>query len=177
MMKIGVVSDSHRNTSYIDRVVAECLDKTCTVFIHLGDDYSDVKDVPGMRLIKVPGVYDPEYLSVSIHHRIVEEFRQAKFVITHAPESHSNDFPSDLSPEELALKRHARFILHGHTHIPVIEERRGIFWINPGHLQKKDKRGYPASFSIMEIGNEAIDITIFDLLKSEEMLQKRVNLK
>ena len=163
--------------AYLDRAVAECLDEGCTAFIHLGDDYSDVEKVPGMELIKVPGVYDPEYHSVSIPHRIVKEFGKARFVMTHAPDSHSSDFPSDLSPEELALQRHAHFILHGHTHTPSIEEKGGILRINPGHLKKKDKKGYPASFSIIEIDNDETDVAIFDLLRREEMLKRRIILK
>lgn len=176
-MKIGVVSDSHKNMAYLDRAVAECLDEGCTAFIHLGDDYSDVEKVPGMELIKVPGVYDPEYHSVSIPHRIVKEFGKARFVMTHAPDSHSSDFPSDLPPEKLAIQHHAHFILHGHTHTPSIEEREGIFWINPGHLKKEDKKGYPASFSIIEIDDDEADVAIFDLLKRKEMLKKRISLK
>jgi putative phosphoesterase len=176
-LKIGVVSDSHKNLAYLDRAVAECLDEGCTAFIHLGDNYSDMENAPGMELIRVPGVYDPEYHSVSIPHRIVKEFEKARFVMTHAPDSHSSDLPSDLSPEELALRRRAQFILHGHTHIPTIEEKGNVFWINPGHLKAQDKKGYPASFSIIEIDHDEVDVAIFDLLEKEEMLKKQISLK
>ncbi len=163
--------------AYLEKAVAECLDENCATFIHLGDDYSDMKEAPGMELIRVPGIYDTEYHSVSIPHRIFKKFGKARFIMTHAPDSHSSDLPSDLSPEEWALRHHAHFVLHGHTHIPAIEERKSVFWINPGHLKAQDKKGYPASFSIIEIYADEIDAVIFELLKKKEMLRKRISLK
>lgn len=176
-MKIGVVSDSHKNLSYLNRAIGECLEEGCATFIHLGDDYGDMNDALGMELIKVPGVYDPEYHSVSIPNRLVWECGKARFVITHTPESHSNDFPSDRSPEELAIQRKVHFILYGHTHIPSIEERARVFWINPGHLTRGDKKGFAASFSLIEINDDEVDVAIIDLIKRENLQRKQINLK
>lgn len=177
IMKIGIVSDSHKNLDYLNKAITQCLKKGTSALFHLGDDYSDIEEVQEMELIKVPGVYDPEYRLASIPHRLFWEWGRAKFIITHAPESHSNDFPSDESPEELARRRKANFILYGHTHIPSIKEKGGIWWINPGHLKKEDKRGFPASFSFIELEGDQVTVAIFDLMQGEEIFMEKINLK
>ena len=42
-MKIGVVSDTHRNMSFLEKVVEWMSQRQkISVFYHLGDDYNDV---------------------------------------------------------------------------------------------------------------------------------------
>ncbi|MHC1567194.1 MAG: metallophosphoesterase family protein [Candidatus Syntropharchaeia archaeon] len=67
-------------------------------------------------------------------------------------------------------------VLCGHTHIPKIEEKGGILYINPGHLKKKDKKGYPPSFASVEFTREKVDAKIIDL-KSKEIILEREMLK
>ena len=45
--------------------------------------------------------------------------------------------------------RGARFMLHGHTHVPRDETIRGVRWLNPGCISHAN-RGAPASFGWLE---------------------------
>nr|WP_319474444.1 phosphodiesterase [uncultured Sphaerochaeta sp.] len=56
-------------------------------------------------------------------------------------------------------------VISGHTHIPVAEERDGMFFINPGSVSLP-KGGYPASYCLLE-GNT---FTIYELESGKEMM-------
>lgn len=169
-MKIAVFSDSHSNLSNLEKAMERAIEEKAEVFIHLGDDYKDAKILENevitsslFQVIKVPGVYDPEYADHKLPHRLIREFEKIKVLVTHTPSSHENDFSSDLKPEEVSAKKEVKVILYGHTHIPKIEEKNGIYWINPGHLKKEDKKGYPPSFALLEIKNGEIKPKIIRL--------------
>jgi len=81
---------------------------------------------------------------------------------THSHSRHENDLPWDPDPKELAERGAIDIILHGHTHIPRVEEELGIIYINPGHMKSHDKKGYPPTFSVIE-GGEELRVKILDL--------------
>jgi len=169
-MKIAVFSDSHGNLNDLQKAAEKATTEGAELFIHLGDDYQDARILENevitsfvSQVIKVPGVYDQEYTDYQLPHRIIKEFEKVKILITHTPSSHENDFSSDFKPEEVSAKKEVKVILYGHTHIPKIEEKDGIYWINPGHLKKEDKKGYPPSFALLEITNGEIKPKIINL--------------
>lgn len=56
-------------------------------------------------------------------------------------------------------------VISGHTHIPVAEERDGMFFINPGSVSLP-KGGYPASYCLLEDST----FTIHELESGKEMM-------
>jgi len=151
-MKICVLSDSHGEIENLRRV-ADSIRGKVDLVIHLGDTYSDADELRGFNLIRVPGVYDDEYRNPMIKNRIVKNFGKLKVLITHTKESHVNDQPYDLKPEDLIEKKKVDAVFYGHTHIYNIEIKDGILFLNPGHLKKEDKKGLPPTYAIIEIGS------------------------
>ena len=50
----------------------------------------------------------------------------------------------------------ASYIIHGHTHIPLVEKRGDFTFINPGSVSRP-RGGAPASFAILTADNNFID--------------------
>lgn len=166
IMKVGVMSDSHGEINNLKEVARLLVDKyKVDVIVHLGDDYKDASVIEkiGVKLLRVPGVYSSYYQDRNISNRIIENFNSRKVLITHTLDSHENDLSGDLKPEEIIRKKAVDVILYGHTHIPNIEQKEGILYVNPGHLRTQDKKNYPPSFAIIDF-NEKINVDIINLL-------------
>src|SRR6516225_4478521 len=64
--------------------------------------------------------------------------------------------PPDVPPADVDV------ILHGHTHVPRNEKRRGVLFLNPGCVTRPN-RGSPASVAWLEIANETIEWRLVEL--------------
>jgi len=166
-MKIGIISDTHGNIEYLEETAKLMKDEyKIDALIFLGDECEDIENIKNMvkNIVSVPGVYCEHYKNKGISHRIIKEFSGFKVLITHTQTSHQNDFPDDIKPENLSLKD-VDMAFYGHTHIPKIEIKNGIIWLNPGHLKKEDKKGFPPSFGIVDFEKRNIEIINFLTLK------------
>jgi putative phosphoesterase len=137
-MRIGVVSDSHGEIDYLRKATLLLINKhNVEAIVHLGDNYEDTSIFENLdvKIIKVPGVFSDYYQDKDIQNRIIEIFNDRKTLITHTECCHENDLPGDLIPEEFVSKKSVDVILYGHSHIPRIEQKHDIIYINPGHLK------------------------------------------
>jgi putative phosphoesterase len=165
IMKIGVLSDSHNNLSYLKEAASWLIEeKRVDLLVHLGDDMEDARILEefGVRVLKVPGVFEAYYQDPGVKNRIVEEFEGKKILLSHTEEVHRNDPPPHVKelirPEELVLKKEVDIALFGHTHIPKIEEKGGVLILNPGHLKLEDKKGYAPSFGIVDLHGRTLEV-------------------
>jgi len=169
-MKIGVVSDSHRDFEYLNRAIKIFQQEQVQLIIHLGDDYQDIGDTArGIKVVKVPGIYDPEYTLDSVPNRRVIELAGFKILLTHSIQSNDKKTPATLSLMELAKKENAGVIFYGHTHIPSAEEKDGCIWLNPGHIKSDDKRGFPPSYALVSIEPGRIEMKIININNQQEI--------
>ncbi|MCS7150970.1 MAG: YfcE family phosphodiesterase [Endomicrobia bacterium] len=161
-MKVVVVSDTHGNLEYLTELANYLLSNDINTLIFLGDECEDIEVVKHMfqEIIWVPGVYCEHYRDKNIPHRIIKEFNNTRVLITHTPTSHTNDYPDDIGPEKVT-KQQVDIVLYGHTHIPNIEVKSDILWVNPGHLKKEDKKGYPPSFAVIDFNLRKIELINF----------------
>lgn len=169
-MKIGLISDTHGNIEYVEETANKMIkDYQVDTLIFLGDECEDIELVKEMfkSYILVPGVFCEHYKNKSMPHRMIKEFQGFKVLITHTTSSHENDFDEDIKPEEITKQEKIDIVFYGHTHIPSIERKDGVIWINPGHLKKEDKRGYPASFGIVDFDKK--EAMIIELLSNKEI--------
>ena len=51
----------------------------------------------------------------------------------------------------------------------------GILFVNPGHLKKEDKKGFPPTFAILDIEDRKVTVRILDL-KNKTKLEERFEL-
>lgn len=161
-MKIAVISDTHGYTDNASMLAGRLLREGVTQAFHLGDDYddADVLIEAGLHVKRVPGVYSPYYKDPDIPNRILLDIHGIRILLTHAPEPHENDQPADAAPSDIAAAENAGIVLFGHTHLPCIEKRGDIVWINPGHLKPEDKKGAQPSYAILDIHENGFQAVI-----------------
>ena len=175
MTKIIVISDTHEDPVSIDWTLNYLETENVDTVIHLGDYYDDASIIEehGHDLVRVPGTWDTCYYpDPNILNRKFINVEGWKIFLTHTPESHYNDIPGDITPESIIIERDADIFLYGHTHIAQIEERKGMVFINPGHMYNDDNRGYPMTFSILEIDNEKVSASIIRQRDNKQCLQE-----
>lgn len=157
-MKIGVLSDSHKNIPYLRRAIEALIKEGVSILIHLGDDYADSKilDEYPIKNIKVPGVFDPEYKEKDIENRVLEKIHGMSFLISHTKTSHRNDQKEDIIPEDIVEKGGVDIFLFGHSHLYEIKKEGKTIFFNPGHLQEVDAKGRKASYGIIDINGRIV---------------------
>jgi uncharacterized protein len=155
-MKIGVVSDTHRNLDNLVKVTDWLISRhKIATLIHLGDDYDDVKCLSEkyIEIMQVPGLYDERYTNGSLPKIIVENILGFRILLVHSLEKDATD--NDLQTSDI--------ILHGHTHKPEIEFQDGLVLFNPGHLKGPRDKNYAPAFGLLDIQDNGLDAKIFDL--------------
>lgn len=173
-MKIGVVSDSHGQVENLRRAIKAIQEAGADLIVHLGDDYDDVTALTdqggvGIPITQVPGVFSTYYQDPRIPNRLIEEWEGVRVLLTHTPEAHKHDLPTDLKPEDAVARGEVRMVLAGHSHIPEVKEEGGVIWVNPGHLKADDKKGYPPTYALLEIVGTEIRVRILDLFAGTEL--------
>jgi putative phosphoesterase len=178
-MKLGVFSDSHGNLDYLESAASDAVHRgSAEVLIHLGDDFEDAKLLNqfGKRMIHVPGVFSTYYQNPATANRIIETFGPWGVLITHTRDKHPNDLETDLDPGEVIRSRAVNLVLYGHTHKPDITVAQGVWFLNPGHLRRQDKKGRPASFALVDLRNDGGMAQIFEMGSRTELLHRELTL-
>jgi putative phosphoesterase len=155
-MKIGVVSDTHRNLDYlVEAVDWLCARQKIAALYHLGDDYDDVKALEDkyVDIVQVPGIYDQRYNDGSLPKKIIENVLGIRILLVHFLEK-------DVAPEE---RMTVDVILHGHTHHSGITIEDGLLCMNPGHLKGPRDKNFPPTFGLLDIQDKTIAAKIFGL--------------
>lgn len=163
--KVAVVSDTHGNLEGLRAAVREIVSRDkIDLFIHLGDNYEDAEvfDEFEYDYLRVPGVFHEVYSEGRVPNRLVEEVGGWKFLLSHTPESHPHDLSGDPRPELLAASGDIEVLLFGHLHIPSIDVENGVLRVNPGHLKNGDKRGFPATYAVMDVSGARIEARILE---------------
>jgi hypothetical protein len=148
LMKIIVVSDTHRNFAVLDEVVGKNLD--ADLFIHLGDGENEFRDVhnlhPDKAMIYVLGNCDYGmhkssqivtacgYKIFCCHGHLQDLHRGGDRVVAAA---HIND---------------CKIALYGHTHLYRTEVNDGVFVMNPGSLDSPRNHNLP-SYGVIELSS------------------------
>jgi putative phosphoesterase len=159
-MIVGVVSDSHGNRKGLRRLAKRLQGLKVSMVLHLGDDYRDLAVLAGegLEVLAVPGAYCPEYARQEIPNRLVVELAGVKMLLTHTPERHRLDLAGDPDPRD--PEPGVRLVLYGHTHHPRLENRGGVWWINPGHLLDRPDRGHPPTFALLRLSPGGVEVEI-----------------
>jgi putative phosphoesterase len=174
-MKIGIVSDTHRNVEYLsdaaDWLIAR---QKIAVLYHLGDDYDDVKCLAEkyVDIVQVPGIYDERYTNGSLSKTMVENVLGLRILLVHA-------LDKDVTKDDKLM---SDIILHGHTHKHEIVLSDGLLCLNPGHLKGPKDKNFPPTFGLLDIQDKTLSAKIFgmdykqvasmELLRAENRLYK-----
>jgi len=149
-MRILIVSDTHGyNKNYLDLV--EKL-KPLDMVIHCGDaegsEYT-LKEAAECPVMLIAGNNDffttlPKELDFNIG--------KYKVWVTHG--HHYSVYSGNKRIIEAARSRGVDIVCFGHTHIPVLEQEKGLTVINPGSVSYPRQADYRPSFVMMEIDGQ-----------------------
>ena len=159
-MRIGIVSDTHRNKEYLDEAVDFLISRYKIVSLyHLGDDYDDVSDLADryLHLVQVPGVYDERYRTGLLSPKATEIVLGLQILLVHS-------IDKDLDNDDIVR---SDIILHGHTHKEELRVVDGKLYINPGHLKAPVDKNMAPSFGLLTIMDREVKASIFTLDKKE----------
>jgi len=155
-MKIGIISDTHRNIEYLSTVVDWLIDRQkIAMLYHLGDDYDDVKCLADkyIDIVQVPGIYDERYVNGALPKTVVENVMGLRILLVHAMDK-------DVSKDDQLI---SDIILHGHTHKADILIEDSLLTFNPGHLKGPKDKNFPPSFGLLDIQDTTLSANIFNL--------------
>jgi len=129
MTKLVIISDSHNNPAMVERVLAA--EKKPDALIFLGDGLGDMEQAlmfhTRLRAYAVAGNCDFGALEP------LDGLAAFDHVIVYYTHGHNYGVKYSLDNITAAAKaRGAELVLFGHTHIPVSEERDGVYLFNPG---------------------------------------------
>jgi putative phosphoesterase len=169
-MLVVVMSDTHGELDNLKSILPRIREINPDLVMHLGDNYEDAELLRDFPLLRVPGVYESYYSKPEVPNRIILNLSGWLSLLTHSHLRHENDLPWDPDPQDLVRRKAVDLIIHGHTHIPRAELIEGVVYINPGHMKKEDKKGYPPTFSVIE-AEEELKVRIIEL-SGRVMLEK-----
>jgi len=153
-LRVGVISDTHG----LLRAEARAFLTGCDYIIHGGDvgGASILEDLEALApLIAVRGNNDTEPWSEDLRDTELIRVGGAFVYVIH-------DLSQlDIDPGALGI----RAVIHGHSHRPLIEERAGIIYVNPGSCGPKRFK-LPISIGELMIAGTDIRARIVELAHS-----------
>lgn len=176
-MRLGLVSDTHGELENLREALKQLtgVHKAKKV-VHLGDEWEDgavFQEHPEIEVLLIPGIYASQYRDPAIANRAILGLEGWPVLFTHTPEVQAGDPPGDPDPQELAKTQKVDVVAYGHTHIPALEIKDYVLWVNPGHLKASDKKGHPPSYAVLDFKPEEVEVRIIDL-KSKETFARQI---
>ena len=157
-MRIVVISDSHKRTAVIDKILNNQKDATHVFF--LGDNTADIEDFefmyPEKKFYIVCGNCD--YYST---HPVfgLENICGKRILFTHG---HTISVKYGIQRlRELAKENKCDIALFGHTHVSQIVYEDGLYLVNPGSCSQS--RNGPPSYAVIDITQNGIMPIIIEL--------------
>ena len=174
--RILTVSDTHGDWRGLMRIVKQ-FGPDCDALFLLGDCNRDLSELLELAnedkkiravippvLAFVRGNGDPSYFPVSFDigdkgniqmpDNLVINVNGQNIYLTHG-HLQGVDFGYNKLGLEATLNK-AKYALHGHTHVPVYEQRGNFVFINPGSISRP-RGGSPSSFAILTVEKTFID--------------------
>ena len=148
-MKIVVISDTHGNLSRL----SEVFDKEGSVdmLLHCGDicgDEEALKQRTGVTAVQIVAG-NMDFNGYSPTYRLVDVPGKHLIFMTHG-HRYGVNYGTEMLEDEAASTA-ADIVLYGHTHVPEIHKRNGLFVMNPGSLSYPRQRDRRCSYGVIEI--------------------------
>jgi hypothetical protein len=153
-MRIGIISDTHKNRDLHAMALDELLSHGASKIYHLGDNYSDgeLEIEYGVDLIRVPGIYCPEYTDEIVEKAAFDTIQGVGVVMAHVL--------NDISEKDIMCND---IILYGHTHKTELKVENGKLYLNPGHMKSDKDKGRLPSYGLLSIDCGKIEAAIYEI--------------
>lgn len=150
MLRIGVVSDSHRRFAYVPDMREKC--GRLDWLLHAGDHLSDAPRIAAdlgvdpSRVRAVAGNCDfPE----TEPDELLLELEQVRILMVHGHRYGVKSGPQRVLYR--AQEAGARVAIFGHSHVSFLEEVGGVLLLNPGSLSLPRRPGDLPSCAVLEL--------------------------
>lgn len=158
-MEILVISDSHRRTGVIDKILSS--HKEIAYVFFLGDNVGDIEDFdilyPEKRFFAVSGNCDFASTVPSVG---LENIAGKNILYTHG---HNFDVKYGIERlKDVAQQRGCDIVLYGHTHISNVVYDDGLYIVNPGSCSQP-RDGSRPSYCVIDIVDGGIMPRIIEI--------------
>ncbi len=157
ILRLLILSDSHGAVFHLKRILQK--ETGADVVFHLGDGAPDLRSCADLMKDKQTFA-NKGNCDGSLHHLPAENIVSFENQTVFACHGHIYGVKNSLTPLMFAAMKHeASICLYGHTHIPSIDFRNGIIFVNPGAVYDgryatidifEDKQPYPGLHVINE---------------------------
>lgn len=156
-MRIGIMSDSHGNLFAVDKALSRI--GKVDALLHAGDFGADFRELPlPFPVYLVRGNCDWDTFDVPSE--LIITLAEEKILLTHG---HQYDIKVRLSKlEKTAVQEGVKVVVFGHSHVPFIERRNGILYLNPGSVARP-RGGSVASCAVLAMDEGNIDAEILPI--------------
>ena len=150
--RILIISDSHGDARLIDEVIER--ESPFDILVHCGDMegslyYLEKRENP-FRICAVRGNCD----GYGYPQDVCFKTGVYNIFVSHG---HKYDVHSTTDGIFRAGKKHfADVILFGHTHVPMVAEKRGILLVNPGSIALPKQASHRRSYAILTISDDCL---------------------
>lgn len=153
-MKILLISDTHNDRMIIQYKIIPRHADNLQMVIHLGDYAKDLmfsqSSFPNIEMVGVGGSFEPDEKTEHIFEVGDGEFKR-RILLMHG---HTADVKTGLDRIiNYARQKEVHACFFGHTHVPVILEEYGIFFMNPGSLTNPSP-GRKGSYGLVTVSPE-----------------------
>ena len=153
-MKILLISDTHNDRLHLKHKILPKYADEIQMAVHLGDFAVDLISAqgafPGIKMAGVGGSFEFDEETEHIFEVGDGEFKR-RILLLHG---HTVDVKSGLNRlVNYARQKEVHACFFGHTHVPVILEESGIFFMNPGSLTNPPS-GKNGSYGLVTVSPE-----------------------
>ncbi len=150
-MRIVVISDSHKNTYIIDKILSR--ENEALHIFFLGDNIADIEDFeilyPDKKFHAVSGNCD---YGSNVPYVNIENIENRKILYTHG-HTYGVKYGKERL-KEAAYQNAYDIVLYGHTHVSEILYEDGVYFVNPGSCSRP--RESRASYAVIDITDNGI---------------------
>lgn len=150
MQRILIVSDTHGRLRNFQEMLRRA--GTPDRLIHLGDSegqHRKIEELANCPVDIVRGNCDYSQELPREKEILIGDYR---VFLTHGHRYQANFGTETLV--DAGLSRKADIVMFGHTHVPLLQQRRGIMLVNPGSLSQPRQDGFAYTYILMELDRE-----------------------
>lgn len=149
-MKILIVSDTHGKDKYLEEAVRR--EKPFDKLIHCGDVEGREFFIEALAECECCIVAGNNDFFSDLAREEELEIAGRKTLVTHG---HYYGVSMDIyGLVEEAQARDCRIAMFGHTHKPLVTEKKGVLVVNPGSLAYPRQEGRKPSYAVMQVGDD-----------------------